>query len=143
MNNNDPITKGDLQTILDHITSERRNVENYVNSEIKQVNTKVDALQKGVSTLKKDVSGLKEDVSVLKTDVSGLKEDVSGLKEDVSVLKTDMKRVESKVDNLTDTVIEGFDNTERILSDWEGKPVNLIPKQTKAKLQKTNTKSEK
>ena len=68
--------------------------------------------------------------------MSGL-EDVSGLKEDVSGLKTDMKRVESKVDNLTDAVIEGFDNTEQILSDWEGKPVNLIPKQTKDKLQKT------
>jgi chromosome segregation ATPase len=123
------MSRGDLQTILDHITSERRNVENYVNSEIKQVkseikqvNTKVDALQNGVSTLKKDVSGLKEDVS-------GLKEDVSDLKTDVSDLKT-------KVDTLTDAVIEGFDNTEQILSDWEGKPVNLIPKQTKAKLQK-------
>ena len=137
MRNDDPITKGGIQTILDHITLERRNVENYVNSEIKQVkseikqvNTKVDALQNGVSTLKKDVSVLKEDVSVLK-------EDVSVLKEDVSVLKKDMRRVESKVDTLTDAVVEGFDNTEQILSDWEGKPVNLIPKQTKEKLQKT------
>ena len=58
MNNNDPITKADIQTILDHITSERRNLENsiknafkQVKSEIKQVNTKVDAPHNSVSTV--------------------------------------------------------------------------------------------
>ena len=102
MRDNDPITRGDLQTLFDHITSERRSVENYVDNKIEQVNTKVDALQK-----------------------------------DVSTLKTDMKRVENKVDVLTDAVIEGFDNTERILSDWEGKPVDIISKQTKDELENT------
>ena len=116
MRDNDPITRGDLQTLFDHITSERRSVENYVDNKIEQVNTKVDALQKGVSTLQKDVSTLKTDVSTL---------------------KTDMKRVENKVDVLTDAVIEGFDNTERILSDWEGKPVDIISKQTKDELENT------
>ena len=109
MRDNDPITRGDLQTLFDHITSERRSVENYVDNKIEQVNTKVDALQKDVSTLKTDVS----------------------------TLKTDMKRVENKVDVLTDAVIEGFDNTERILSDWEGKPVDIISKQTKDELENT------
>ena len=109
MRDNDPMTRGDLQTLLDHITSERRSVENYVDNKIEQVNTKVDALQKDVSTLKTDVS----------------------------TLKTDMKRVENKVDVLTDAVIEGFDNTERILSDWEGKPVDIISKQTKDELENT------
>ena len=137
MRDNDPITRGDLQTLFDHITSERRNVENYVDNKIEQVNTKVDALQKDVSTLKTDVSTLKTDVSTLKTDVSTLKADVSTLKADVSTLKVDMKRVENKVDVLTDAVIEGFDNTERILSDWEGKPVDIISKQTKDELENT------
>ena len=123
------MTNADVQTILDHITSERRKVENYINDELEKTNTKVDALQRGVSGLKKDVSVLKEDVSVLKEDVSVLKEDVSVLKEDVSDLKED-------VSTLTDAVIEGFDNTERVLSDWEGKPVTLVSKQTRNKLEK-------
>ena len=109
MSNNDPITKGDVQTILDHITSERQKVENYINDELEKTNTKVDALQKGLSGLKKDVSNLDNKVDNL----------------------------DDRVDNLTDAVVEGFDNTERILSDWEEKPVNLISKQKKDKLQKT------
>ncbi|MCY4552866.1 MAG: hypothetical protein OXC79_04255 [Candidatus Poribacteria bacterium] len=109
MSNNDPITKSDLQTILDHITSERQKVENYIDDELEKTNTKVDALQKGVSGLKKDMSNLENKVDNL----------------------------ENKVDNLTDAVVEGFDNTERTLSDWEEKPVNLISKEKKDKLQKT------
>ncbi len=109
MSNNDPITKSDLQTILDHITSERQKVENYIDDELEKTNTKVDALQKGVSGLKKDMSNLENKVDNL----------------------------ENKVDNLTDAVVEGFENTEQILSDWEEKPVNLISKEKKDKLQKT------
>ena len=109
MSNNDPITKSDLQTILDHITSERQKVENYIDDELEKTNTKVDALQKGVSGLKKDMSNIENKVD----------------------------NIENKVDNLTDAVVEGFDNTERILSDWEEKPVNLISKEKKDKLQKT------
>ena len=105
MNDNDPITTGDLQIMLEHIALERRNF---------QVNLEIKALQRDVSTLKKDVSTLEADVSTL---------------------EADMKRVDNKIDVLTDAVIEGFDNTERILSDWEGKPVTLISKQTKRKLQ--------
>ena len=109
MSNNDPITKGDVQTILDHVTSERQKVENYINEELEKTNTKVDAIQKGLSGLKKDVSNLENKVDSL----------------------------ENRVDNLTDAVVEGFDNTERILSDWEEKPVNLISKEKKDELQKT------
>ena len=116
MSNNDPITKGDVQTILNHITSERQKVENYINDELEKTNTKVDALQKGLSGLKKDVSNLDNKVDNLDNKVDNL---------------------ENRVDNLTDAVVEGFDNTERILSDWEEKPVNLISKQKKDKLQKT------
>ena len=84
---------------------------------IRQENRKLDnSIDEKIESVKKDVSDLKTDVSDLKTDVSDLK---------------------TKVDTLTDAVIEGFDNTEQILSDWEGKPVNLISKQTKDKLQKT------
>lgn len=87
MNNNDPITKADLQSLRDFIRRENRKLDNSMDEKIESV--------------KKDVANL-----------------------------------ESKVDTLTDAVIEGFDNTERILSDWEGKSVNLISKQTKDKLQK-------
>ena len=123
MSNNDPITKGDLQTILDHVTSERQKVENYINDELEKTNTKVDALQKGVSGLKKDMSNLENKVDNLENKVDNLENKVDNL--------------ENRVDNLTDAVVEGFDNTERILSDWEEKPVNLISKQKKDKLQKT------
>ena len=75
------------------------------------------------------------EIKALQRDVSTLKKDVSTLQADVSTLEADMKRVDNKIDVLTDAVIEGFDNTERILSDWEGKPVILISKQTKRKLQ--------
>ena len=107
MRNDDSMSRGDMQSLRDFIRQENRKLDNSMDEKIESV----------------------------KKDVADLKKDVSGLKTDVADLKTDMKRVESKVDNLTDAVIEGFDNTEQILSDWEGKPVNLISKRTKAKLQ--------
>ena len=55
-----------MQTILDHITSERQKTENYVHEELEKVNNRMDAMQKGISNLKKDVSTLKSDVSILK-----------------------------------------------------------------------------
>ena len=117
------MNKSDVQTILDHITSERRKVENYIDDELEKTNTKVDALQKGVSGLKTDMSNLENKVDNLENKVDNLENKVDNL--------------EDKVDNLTDAVIEGFDNTERTLSDWEGKPVNLISKEKKDKLQRT------
>ena len=42
----------DVQTILDHITSERQKVENYIGDKLKKINTKLDALQKDVSEIK-------------------------------------------------------------------------------------------
>ena len=62
MNNNDPITKADVQTILDHITSERRNLENSIKNAFKQVHTKLDALHNSVPTEIKDESGLKAEM---------------------------------------------------------------------------------
>ena len=56
MNNDAPLTKGDLQTLLDHITRERRNTENYID---------------------KQLTGIKSDVAVLKEDVAQLKDDVA------------------------------------------------------------------
>ena len=106
MNDNDPITKVEVQIMLEHMKLERQNF---------QANLKIKSLQRKVSTLQKDVSTLEADVSTL---------------------EADMKRVKNKVDVLTDAVIEGFDNTERILSDWEGKPVDIISKQTKNKLER-------
>ena len=47
-----------------------------------------------------------------------------------------LENVEGKVDNLTDVVIEGFDNTERILSEWEGKPVKVVSQNKRKKIQK-------
>ena len=57
-----PMTKdaADVQKILDHITSERREVENYVHKEIENVHKRVDALQKGVSNLKRDMTEVKK-----------------------------------------------------------------------------------
>ena len=39
-----PLTKADLQTILDHVTKERRNVENYIDEKLSQVNTDVESI---------------------------------------------------------------------------------------------------
>ena len=108
MNNNDPITKGDLQSLRDFIRQENRKLDNSIDKKIEGV--------------KKDVTNLENKVDNLENKVDNLENKVDNL--------------ENKVDNLTDAVIEGFDNTERILSDWEGKPVNLLSKQTKTNYRK-------
>ena len=131
------MNKSDVQTILDHITSERRKVENYIDDELEKTNTKVDALQKGVSGLKTDMSNLENKVDNLENKVDNLENRFDNLENKVDNLENKFDNLEDKVDNLTDAVIEGFDNTERTLSDWEGKPVNLISKEKKDKLQKT------
>lgn len=57
MNHQDrPLTKGDLQTILDHVTTERKNLENYVNDRLDNVENRLDTLQDDVSQLKRDVN---------------------------------------------------------------------------------------
>ena len=124
------MNKSDVQTILDHITSERRKVENYIGNELEKTNTKVDVLQKGVS-------GLKTDMSNIENKVDNIENKVDNIENRFDNIENRFDNIENKVDNLTDAVIEGFDNTERILSDWEGKPVNLISKQEKDKLQST------
>ena len=100
--NDAPMTKGDMQTILDHITSERQKTENYVHEELEKANNRMDAMQKGISNLRKDVSTLKSDVSILKSDVSTLKSDVSILKSDVSILKEGQARIDSNVTTIAD-----------------------------------------
>ncbi len=95
MMNDTPMTKGDMQTILDHITSERQKTENYVHEELEKVNNRMDAMQKGISNLKKDVSTLKSDVSILKSDVSILKSDVS-------ILKEGQARIDNNVTTIAD-----------------------------------------
>ena len=102
--NDAPMTKGDMQTILDHITSERQKTENYVHEELEKANNRMDAMQKGISNLRKDVSTLKSDVSTLKSDVSTLKSDVSTLKSDVSTLKSDVSILKSDVSILKSDV---------------------------------------
>lgn len=76
-NRNEPLTKADLQTILDHITVSTQKVENYVNDELTNTNNKVEALQTGVSNLKKDMTQVKKDANEIKTDVKQVKEDVN------------------------------------------------------------------
>ena len=76
-NRNEPLTKADLQTILDHITVSTQKVENYVNDELTKTNNKVEALQTGVSNLKRDMTQVKKDVNEIKTDVKQVKEDVN------------------------------------------------------------------
>ena len=93
--NDTPVTKGDMQTILDHITSERQKIENYVHEELEKTNNRMDAMQKGISTLKSDVSTLKSDVSTLKSDVSTLKSDVS-------ILKEGQARIDNNVTTIAD-----------------------------------------
>lgn len=109
MNNNDPITKGDLQSLKDFITRENRELDNSFNEKIESV----------------------------KSDVKNLERKTDALQQGVSNLIKGQEEIENKVADLTDAVIEGFDNTERILSDWEEKPVELISKQKKDKLRKT------
>ena len=94
MNEKDkPLTKGDLQTILDHVTTERQNAEKYVNEELNKVNDKVDALQKGVSNLKRDMTQVKKDVGTLKTDMTQVKEDVNTIATDLGMEHDEKGRV--------------------------------------------------
>ncbi len=90
MMNDTPMTKGDMQTILDHITSERQKTENYVHEELEKVNNRMDAMQKGISNLKKDVSTLKSDVSTLKSDVSILKEGQAQIDNNVTTIADEL-----------------------------------------------------
>ena len=110
MRNNDPTTRGDLQSLRDFIRQENRRLDNSINEKIDSVNERIDRVDEKIDSVKKDVTNLENKVDNLENKVDNL---------------------ENKVDNLTDAVIEGFDNTEQILSDWEGKPVNLISKQKK------------
>ena len=48
-----PLTKSDMQTILDHITSERQKTENYVREELKKVNNRMDAIADELGVLDK------------------------------------------------------------------------------------------
>ena len=123
MHNNDPITRGDLQSLRDFIRQENRRLDNSIDEKIDSVNERIDSVDEKIDSVKKDVTNLENKVDNLENKVDNLENKVDNL--------------ENKVDNLTDAVIEGFDNTERILSDWEGKPVNLISKQKKEKLKET------
>ncbi|MXZ82052.1 MAG: hypothetical protein F4Z15_12040 [Gammaproteobacteria bacterium] len=115
--NDAPMTKGDMQTILDHITSERQKTENYVHEELEKANNRMDAMQKGISNLRKDVSTLKSDVSILKSDVSTLKSDVSILKSDVSILKSDvsiLKEGQARIDSNVTTIADELGILDKI-----------------------------
>ena len=87
---NQPITKADLQTILNHITSERYKVENYVHDEIEKVNNRVDVLRSDVNELKTDMKQVKKDIVELKTDVNELKTDMKQVKKDVNTIASDL-----------------------------------------------------
>ena len=107
MRDNDSLTRGNMQTLMDFIRQENRRLDNSIHD-----------LDKKIDTVKAD-----------------LEKKIDRVDKKVDTLDKKVDRVDKKVDVLTDAVIEGFDNTERILSDWEGKPVTLISKQTKDKLQ--------
>ena len=92
-----PMTHGEFQTMLDHITSERLKVQNYVHEEMEKVNNKVDALQTGVSNLKRDMTQVKQDVSTLKTDMTEVKDDVHSLKTDMTEVKDDVNTIASEL----------------------------------------------
>jgi chromosome segregation ATPase len=68
----------------------------------------VKGLKEDVNILKEDVKGLKEDVNILKEDVKGLKEDVNILKDDVKNLKSDVVRIETKLDEKTKALYDGY-----------------------------------
>ena len=144
MRNNDSTTKGDLQSLRDFIRQENRRLDNSINQKIEGVKSDVEGIKSDVEGIKSDVEGIKSDVEGVKSDVEGVKSDVKNLQQKTDALQQGVsnlikgqEQMENKVDNLTDAVIEGFDNTERILSDWEGKPVDLISKEKKEKLKET------
>ena len=130
MNNNDPATKDDLQSLRDFIRQENRRLDNSINEKIDGVNGRIDSVNERIDRVDEKIDSVKKDVTNLENKVDNLENKVDNLENKVDNL-------ENKVDNLTDAVIEGFDNTEQILSDWEGKPVNLISKQKKEKLKET------
>ena len=82
---NAPMTHGEFQTMLDHITSERLEVQNYVHEEMEKVNNKVDALQTGVSNLKRDMTQVKQDVSAVKTGMTQVKDDVNTIASELGI----------------------------------------------------------
>ena len=94
-NENEPLTKADLHTILTHVTAERRHVENYVHEELDKVNNKMDALQKGVSNLKTNMTQAKKDVSELNTDMKQVKEDVNTIASDLGYQRDEKKQLKS------------------------------------------------
>ena len=84
-NENAPATKADIQSLIDHINNQSREVKTYVHEEIERVDIKVDALQKGVSNLKRDMTEVKSDLSQLKTDMTEVKEDVSTIASELEI----------------------------------------------------------
>ena len=66
---------------------------------IRQENRKLD---NSINRVDEKIESVKKDVAVLKKDMTDVKKDVANL--------------DSKVDTLTDAVIEGFDNTEKGLT---------------------------
>ena len=65
-----PMTKGDLQTILSHITRERRNVENYVDERLGEVETRLENIENDLENIENDVNVI-ADVLKLERDEKG------------------------------------------------------------------------
>ena len=63
MNENAPATKGDIQALRDHITSERRKTENYIDDQL--------------SEIKRELKSVKDDVSMIAS-VFGFKRNSKG-----------------------------------------------------------------
>ena len=93
---NTPTLTAGEQAILDHITQERINADNHVNSLIEELRTelkaerkedksKLDALQKGVSNLQ----SVKTDMKQVKQDVKDVKTDMEQVKEDMDIITSD------------------------------------------------------
>lgn len=90
--NDAPTLTADTQTILDHITQERKNADNHVNSliaglssELKTQRCKLNALQKGVSNLQ----SVKTDMKQVKKDIREMKESIEQLQDDVDTVTSD------------------------------------------------------
>ena len=98
---------GDLQTILDHISRERRESDNHVNDlitevkeelkeELKEVRCKLTTLQKGVSNLQ----SVKTDMKQVKKNVPQIKADTEQLKKDVDTVTSDWEYKRDEEENL-------------------------------------------
>jgi len=74
--------------------------------DIKAIRSDLSVVKSDVSELKTDVAFLKSDVGTLKSDVGTLKSDVVILKSDVADLKTDVRRLDSKIDDVAETLVE-------------------------------------